>query len=270
MFNLLRMDMYQIFKGSLFRVFIAFLVLYLLGMVFLSWLVETQVFQAQADQVVAEASEVAAQTDEPQRSQIRAVASLLLGSGIMSLLVVFYIAVTLTNEFNSGYIRNVLTARVSRASYFFSKAISIIVISFVFTLVGVVSLLIFLTIFGTPLEASPLGDIVVWSLYVVGLLSAMSMLVGLISWLTRSKVVSVICGIVITSGLLVSILNSLLSNFPTITKLFDYTMSSTLNTLSYGLHFEGAPGWPHIVGVAVGFFILYGLLSYLSIKKRDV
>lgn len=289
MFNLLRMDMYQIFKGSLFRIFALLIVLYTFGFIFMTWFVETPQYQEWMSQITAqnaaemeyasdegltievyEVEEAADEQESSEPSQLDILANLLIGNGLLSLLITIYIAVIITNEFNSGYIKNILTARVSRARYFLSKAISIVVVSTVLTLVGILSIALSCALFGLPLVASPLGEIVLWTVCVIGLLSAMSMLVALIAWLTRSKVGSVLSAVVIVSGLLVGILKSALAFVPAVASLFDFSLSSTLNSLWRGLDPEIAFSLPHIVGVAVGFFILYALLSYLCIKKRDV
>jgi ABC-2 type transport system permease protein len=203
-------------------------------------------------------------------NQLQFLGSMLIGGGLIALVISIFIALFISAEFDSGFIKNVFTARTSRASFFASKFIVIIAIVAIFSLVGIGASLACSSLAGFNISAVPLSELALWSGLVILTISALSMLVSLLVWFFRGKVVGVLAAVFLSSGLIMSIVKMFLSLIPSLSHVVDYTLFGCWSALSQGLDVAGSLSSPHIALVGGGFLVLYSILSYLTIKKKDV
>lgn len=283
MFNLLRMDMYNLFKGTTFRVFMIIMAACVALSVAAMWFTGTQTY---ADLVASQAVTTESQsgvsvgfTDPTIEEATPSVEDMMtqtgaigygIGGNVLSFLIVLFVALLITGEFNSGFIKNTLTAQPSRTSYFISKAITIFVAALVLTLIAIILSLIGFAIAGLSFVASPVGEMVAWAALIVFLTTAMGFLVALISWLTRSKVAAVLAAVFVGTGLVVGIVQAVLSPFPALQKITDYTLYNNLGSIISGIHGIDATGVVHILVVGGVALIVYAFLSLVVVKKKDV
>lgn len=269
MFNLLRMDMYQVFRGSLFWVTAAIVTALTFGTSAILWFVDTQFYR---DLAFGTDAVVSAENSGHvyQITQIEAASNTLLNGGLLLLLVPLFMALFLTQESNSGFIKNVFTAGATRTSYYFSKVLSLFTVSFALTAIGILSSLVSSAIFGLNFVSSPPLEILAWGLCVAILIGVLSLLISLFAWLTRNKVASVLITVFVSTGLLVGLIGAALSSFPSLSSLTDFTIYASLISISSGLFAEQAFSLVHIAGVAGVSFVVYAVLSYLTVRIKDV
>lgn len=287
MFNLLRMDLYQMVKGKSFKVFSLVMVLCSVALAFTLWFVTTptceNMLRGQTTQNMQNGSIIVgigpAGTEEFtggyegilgslfSMSEIQAIENGLLSGGLLMMLILIFVGITITSEFNSGFIKNVLTAQTSRTAYFASKMITIFIASSVLTLLGVGVSLICFTAFGLKFAVSPFGEILVWTALTILLILAMASLVALVSWLTRSKVAAVLVAVFVGSGLLVSLVSAVLALFPKLQEIPNFTLYNTLGSLRVNIE---SSDLTQTILVGCGFLLLYSVASFVVLKKKDI
>lgn len=292
MFNALRMDMYLVFKGRSFRIFAILTVAtcILAGLAF--WFTTTSFYSEMMRAALAGDLNVGVSVSMPgdtglgiediqaslaaQNEAIKSMtwigalgSTLVSGNGLM-LLITLFVALLLTNEFSSGFIKNVLTSGIDRTSYFFSKLVAIVLAVVVLVVLGLVTTFLSYTVAGLQFIASPVSEVILWTLLIVLFASAYSMFVALIAWFTRSRVATVLVAVFFAAGLVASLLQGVLSLFPPIQFIADYTLYLNLVQIGSGLEVAGSEVVIRATAVAAVVCVLSSALGYLAIRKKDV
>ncbi|WP_139650557.1 ABC transporter permease [Raoultibacter phocaeensis] len=191
------------------------------------------------------------------------------GGGLACLFVVF-IGIFFAAEFENGFSKNVFTAFPNRAVFLITRVVEIVLFAVVFTLVTVGATLIGAAVFGIEMLAAPMGDMALWFALVVLVLSGMGMLTALFVWLTRKMAAAIAIGIVVGSGIIVSLVQAVLSLFPSISDLGNFTLYACMRSLGSGIDFTGGLTSVHIAAVGLVFLAGYAALSLLILKKKDI
>lgn len=198
------------------------------------------------------------------------VGNIFLNGGGISVLFVVFIAIFFAAEFENGFSKNVFTASPNRFAYLGARVIEIVVFAVVFLAVAVASTVAFGSLLGIEMVAASAGDMILWFVLVALVLSGMGMLTALFVWLTRKMAAGLGLGIVIASGIVVSLVQGVLSLFPNLSHLADYTLYAGMRSLAGGIGFEGELGVVHIAAVCIVSLVLYAGLSLLVLKRKDI
>ena len=191
------------------------------------------------------------------------------GGGLACLFVVF-IAIFFAAEFENGFSKNVFTASPSRTVFLVARVVETVLLAVVFTLVTVGATLAGAAVFGIEMQAAPAGDMALWFALVVLVVSGMGMLTALFVWLTRKMAAGIAIGIVVGSGLVVALVEAVLSLFPSVADLGDFTLYGCMRSLGYGIGVDGGLSSVHIAAVCLVFLAGYAVLSLLILKKKDI
>lgn len=287
MFNALHMDVYRLVRSKSFWIALAILVVVILFATFSIWFMSTPAFAQMLQAAESAGASIAISSGSGFEQDISESLSLVqafkgmdtlmyLGSlllqngGALLLPIVIIVALFVSVEFETGFAKNVFTTKLSRLSYFFGKALSVLIITIVFYVVSCAAALLSAAAAGFALAATPLVDVLVWSALVILAIWALSLLISLLVWFFRSKVAAVVTGILITAGLVGMIISGILSLLPSLTFLGKYTIMSSLTTLGQGMVGMESGDIIRVFCVCVVFLVLYSAGCILTLKKKDI
>lgn len=294
MANILRMDFYRAVRSKSFWILLgSIVVLGLVAMGSISYMLSPEFMETMQNASSAAAgtgfhfgistsggeqmdmAEVSQSIDQAQYmlsglTPMALIGNIFMNGGGLACLFVVFIAIFFAGEFENGFSKNVFTAVPNRTVYLITRAVEVVLFAIVFALVTAAATLAGAAIFGIETVAAPVGDMVLWFALVVLVLSGMGMLTALFVWLTRKMAAAIAIGIVVGSGLVVSVIQALLSLFPSIADLGNFTLYACMRSLGYGLGFDGGLTSVHIAAVGLVFLVGYALLSLLILKKKDI
>lgn len=292
MFNVVRMDLYQMLKGKSFKVFSLIMIVCAAALALTLWFVTTPAYESMFNEQMQSNNQGESQSGSLSFSvdasafgdtkateyqqvldslfsmtQLQAMENGLFSAGLLTMLILLFIGIMLTSEFSSGFIKNTLTTQTSRASYFAGRMITMFIAASILTALGVVTSLICFTLLGLDFVVSPVADIATWMGLVILLSMAMASLVALVSWLTQNKIAAVLAAIFVGSGMLMGILSVVLNVFPKAQELTDYTLFNSLVSLRTNIE---ASNLTQTLCVGLGFLALYATVGFIVLKKKDV
>ena len=280
MFNLLRMDVYRLFRTR--SLWVCLIVM--LGMVVLAIGVLALVSNENFINGVTSGGFVIGITDTDELESIAAAPELLpynmdylgflgnmaVSGQLVGIFLVIFVALFIAGEFESGFAKNVFSVSEGRIAYFFSKAITLLVVVVFYMLTTSIVSLIGAFIAGFDLQPSAIGDIAIWTLLSVATFWALSMLVAMLAWVFKSKTGALVIGLLVVTGMIGSILGSILGVFPDIAFLSNYLLSSSWIYLQQGLSTTEASDLVRIAAMGGGYLVLFSALSILVLQKEDI
>lgn len=196
--------------------------------------------------------------------------SVLVSGGALAVLVMLYVALFLASEFDSGFAKNVFTARTNRVAFFASKATFMLAIIVIFSALGFGLLYLGALIVRLPLEAVPLADFAIWYALIVLVLLAFTMLVALVTWFARNKVAGILVTVFVGGSVVYQIISLICQVFPALKEVPNFMLSGCLASLGKATEGTGYLSAPHILGVAVVFLVVFAIGSVLVLKKKDI
>lgn len=190
-----------------------------------------------------------------------------LGSGFLTVVTGIGMALFVSSDFSSGYIKNICFARPRRWSYVLSKALLAGLYSGALTVAGVLVTMYAPLLFGMRLGADPVWELVqyvfwMWLPHWTFALMAMALVL-----LTGNSTLSVILAVVSGSGLSAMLLQTLCRRFQW--PPFDQYLISSIGRTQC-IHGLGAPQMGLILACAVGWGTVYVAGSLLAIGERDL
>ncbi len=197
--------------------------------------------------------------------------NMFLSGGALAVLTTLYIALFLTSEFDSGFAKNIFTARTNRFSFFASKAVFMLLIAVAFAALsfGLACLGSFLV--DLKLEMMPPLDFALWFALVVLVLFAFEMIVSLVAWFTRSKVAAILVATFVGGSVVFQIISLICQFIPAMKEVPNFMLSGCLSSLAHaGAEVAGPLGSVHVAGVAVAFLAVFAIASMFVLKKKDI
>lgn len=203
-------------------------------------------------------------------TQISFIGSMFLSGGGLTVIFAIFIALFLASEFESGFSKNVFTTQPNRFAFLGARVIEIILLAAVFTAVTVGASLLAMAIGRVNVIATPLPELLLWSVLVTLVVAGFGMLTALFVWWTRKMAVGIVAGILLGAGLATVILQGFLLLFPSMKHLADFTLSSCSMSLAQGVNLAGGLSAVHIAGVAIAFIVISAALSAIALQKKDI
>ena len=198
------------------------------------------------------------------------VGQVFINGGALATIFVIFIAIFFAAEFENGFAKNTFTAQPNRGAVLGARVIEIVLLAALFVLVCAASILAGAALAGIETVSAPVGDMALWFALVVLVLAAFGMLTALVSWLTRKMAAGIVAGIVAATGMVVAIIGALLSLFPAVSHLTDFTLYSCISSLALGVNIDGGLSAVHIACIGLVFLAIYAVLSFIVLKKKDV
>ena len=281
MFSLLRMDAYRLFKSTSFWVCMAVSVGIILFGVCTIWLVSNIDLPASSSGgVIVSVGEF---PDEEEMIDAEEAMSTLtnldvltyLGNmgvsrDLLGIIIAIFAALFIAGEFETGFVKNVLTSAKNRRSYFVSKALVLLIAIVVFFLVSTVVAFIAGLVAGFSLTAVPIGEAFAWSGLVILNFWAFAMLVALFSWLSKTKTAGLLVGMLVAAGIVGGIVGAFLSLFPDLTFLSEWMLFSNWVALGTGIAPLATADIVRVACVGLGYLIIYSVLGLIVLQKKDV
>lgn len=197
------------------------------------------------------------------------VGNVLLDGGFLALIIALFSVIFLSGDFDTGFIKNIFTTKISRGQYFASKMLMVVMVATMYAIFALVTLLALFALVGIDMQMNPLQDMVAWTLLAILLTTALSSLASLFVWLFRSRVAAVIAAIFLSTGMIMSLIEALLSLFEGGQRLVDFTLYGVMQSLGAGLP-QSVSGVTHIAVVGIVFLAIYTILGFVSLRKKDV
>lgn len=268
MFNLLRMDLYRVRKSK--SVYICFGILLaataaIFGLLWLMAVPRGQGLAVRAGMLtVAETAELS--------DVLKGVDSLVmfrqtcLDGGTYNLVFGIWIMLFVCSDFQSGFIKNVMALHQNRWKYVGSKIVTAGIVDFCYLILHLMFTLLMNRLFGNMVPYAELGDCVFYLSWAWLVTAAFAALVILICVLSRSVAAGAVGTVLFSSGVIVTVLYSLMNTF----HMGSWLKYSIYLTLSMGPGEYTAWKDLYVYAVGAGFLILYTAVAGVVLRRRDI
>ena len=133
--------------------------------------------------------------------------SMWLSGGGLAVIVAMVIALFFFADFTSGYVKNLPSSRRDRLAYYGEKTLLMAVLSTVFLLFGIAAFEVGRLLTGfTYVHVDSVGGIATWFLLSVVILTTYAAITAVVTWLTQSKAAGIASALIVSSGVLGSVL----------------------------------------------------------------
>lgn len=163
-----------------------------------------------------------------------------LSGGLVGIFVAGVCEVFFIRDFDHGFIKNLMQIRGGRASYAAASLLTVVVVSAVFLIVGIiVSEIAFrIALLGASFTFPPIGSLVQWFFQVLLVIAAYAMIVVFVVFVTRSNACGLVAVFLLPTGALEQIGAMVCSNFfasiPPLRDCMDQLLSYWLGLLANG------------------------------------
>lgn len=268
MFNLLRMDLYRMKRSK--SVYICFGCI--LGVIFLSylmvWLLATPKGQETALRIgmlePAEIQEGQAMLAEADLLAMFREANM--DGGMYSL--IFGIAVTLLvcGDYTGGFVKNIMSLHRQRWAYIGSKLMAVGILNFLYLILSFVGNIVVNQLFGRMVPGADWKDVLFYLGWAWLLTMGFAALIILLCVLSRSTTIGVLGAVLGGSGLIVSILYNITSQFH-LGGWLEYTI---YYNLTYGPSAYTSAGDLRGAVIGMAFAAIYTAGAVATVIKQDV
>ncbi len=268
MLNLLRMDLYRIFRSKSFYICFGALILCNLLTFGILLLLTNPTLKELIMQYGAEFSAGSEQIKEALSgtSILEVFRQGTIGGGLFSVTTGVLASLFICTDFDCGFIKNIVAAHENKWDYILSKICSLVLINLLYLAGSFLSILPLNLISGGIFAWSYTGDILFYlfsSWMVTNGLSALTMLICIV---TRSKAAGIAGAICLNGGLIVMIVNTLLGLFG-LQWLTKYSLY--INLASLPSSFEGNYSLQACITGLV-FLVIYTVISKIVLTRRDI
>lgn len=205
MLSMMRAQLYCILKSRSVWALCLIIALFVLATPFALWLY--QVWPAFAATGIVELS------DEPLPLLQLWGVSIISGS-VFAMMICCSLVLIFVEDFNSGYIRNLIQARGGRVSYALSAAVCSVIVAVVVTAAAMLLTVLAYTAQGYPFVMPSMTDALQWMAQVALCSVAYASISVLVAMLTESEAAGVVVALALASGIVENILRLILANIP--------------------------------------------------------
>lgn len=196
------------------------------------------------------------------------IGNLLVAGGLVSVLVMVFSAIFTINEFDSGFIKNIFSIQKNRFIYFFSKAITLLIVVIAFLGSGILA--ISLMLWSQPWAASSFTETAGFLALVILCLWAFAMIGASLAWLFRNKSAAIVVSIFIAFGLAASLVSLIVWVFPNLEFLNGLMLTTAFNSLGGGLQDLSGGDIVRIAGIGLAYLAAFSAIGAFALKKKDV
>lgn len=272
MFNLLRMDFYRIKRSKSVYVCLLTLLLFTAASCLMIWMMATpQGLRLAArlniiptdvnSQVLGNAADSLAQVDT-----LKMFRQLGISGGMYSLILGIWVMLFVCGDYQSGFIKNVMSLHQNRWNYVGSKILAAGAVNLCYLLLQYAWILALNRLFGNMTAYADIRDIAFFMAWTWLLTTAFCALLTAVCILTRSVAAATAAAILLGSGTIVAALQGILDMLH-LGGWLQYTIYLTLST---GPSRYASLADLQVFAVGGGFLILYTFLAGLILKRQDI
>lgn len=253
MINLLKTDLRRLLRGKTFYIMIGIAIFIPLVMLLTLDLADSTILVGPID-----------------NSGVMDIMSSMMSIGILSILTGILISIFIGQDYNTGFIKNVMTVHANKYEYLISKAIICLIVNVSLIITYMIALSIGGAIVGLPLSVPSFGGFVLFILEKTITSVAFSGMFIFLSVLFRSAYGLAICGALFFGAGIIS------QGLTALVAVFNLPIFGILNSITV----FGAGSLPSLTPSVIDFiivfivsavwFVLYGYFSKLLLDKRDL
>lgn len=286
MFNIFKMDLYKIFKSKSFYVMMIALLIVVLGFSTLLRITLSMDYSEGKDSSLSlqtENSNIKTNdrgiTEEEYYAVIEEIKDSMgigefinfqYGSPIIGILLSIFIAIFVCSESETGFIKNLIPIRNSRINLVLSKILVILIFIIIQAAVAVLASIAANLIVVGKIGEIPYEEIMKYMGFQMMLLMAFGALMTLISYLFRSKAITMTIGILLS----VNIHGQLLGMLDKIINASKIKLAELSIIGSRGLigrdELVSLANCKSIIIISIIYFVLYNVISIIRVKKMEV
>lgn len=186
--------------------------------------------------------------------------------GFFSVAIGVFAALLVCTDFDSGFIKNILSSHENKWDYILSKISCLVLVNFLYLAGTFLTTLLLNAVSGGIFSWSRTEDILFYLFSTWMVTNGFSALTLLICIVTRSKAAGAAAAICLNGGLIVMILNAVLNLFG-LQKIMEFSLY--INLASLKTAFQGT--YPHRAWVTgVVFLVIYTVISKIVLYRRDI
>lgn len=265
MFNILRMDMRRMLRSKTFYVCLIILGVTLIFTQMLLWVVsDPQMVEYLNSKGILVS--VSNPTGLDNLSLLDVFHQANIGGGLFAVVTGILSAIFVCSDFESGYVKNILSAYVNRGKYLWSKFLCISIVNLIFLLATFVIALVVNVLSGSPFHLNGASDILFYLLQIWALECGFTAMILSEGMLTRSKAAVITFAIFVCGGVVGMVLKSILGIF-SLNKIMEYSLY--MNVANAQTAYQGISSLKPF-GVGIIFILVFMLLGQVTLSKRDV
>lgn len=282
MFNIIKMDLYKMFKSRSFYTLNIILILVVLSMSFLIRTTLTMDYEkAQQSNIRYHRDADKLSTNDPSITEeeyndtiteakdtmdVNEFMLFQYSEFMISILLAIFISIFICSELDSGFIKNIIPLKNSRISLIISKNIIVALFIVIQAGVAIVASIVSNLIISGKVNVSGLKELIIYLGLQMVLRLAFASLIIFISYLFRSKSTSISIGILLSlnvHGLFLKLLDKTINTFN-----FDLSKLSIVGNISI---FRFSPeDYQRIIIISIAYFLLYNITSVMRVKRMEV
>ena len=268
MLNLLRMDPYRMRKGKAAYICLGIILATIALVYFLLFLMLTPTGQAAASRLgMMDFVEM-----EEAKALFREINLLLvfrqsnMDGGFFALVLTIYFTIFVCADFKNGFIKNIMSVHVNRWKYIGSKILSFAILDIIYLAASYLFTFLVNLLMGGNIPVTGFSSVLFFLAQAWVLTMAMLALVLLVCMLTRSIAAGILAAVLVSSGVIVTLLNALLGLFH-VNGWLKYTLYFSLQDAP-----EVYQSPADLAGFAVGivFLIVYMVIAGTALSKKDI
>ncbi len=268
MFNLLRMDFYRIKRSKFIYVCFACILALIFLCYLMVWLMATP-----------EGQDTAVKIGLLELSELEEGRSLLEGTDLLAMFresamdggaynLIFGIAVALLvcGDYQQGFMKNIMPLHRERWTYIGSKLMASAILNLLYLVASYAFTALMNLVFGGMVPWADLGGTLFYLGWAWVLTTGFAALIILLCVLSRSTTIGVLGAVLLGSGLIVTLLHGITSQF----HLGGWVEYTIYYNLTYGPSAYASVGDLRAVAVGLAFLALYSAASVAAVRKRDI
>lgn len=286
MLNIFKMDLYKMFKSKSFYALMIALLVILLGFSTLlkislsqdyeegknsSWSLETETSNMKTnDRGITEEQYYAIIEEMKESMSMAEFINFQYGSPVIAVLLSIFIAIFICSESETGFIKNLIPIRNSRINLVLSKILVILIFTIIQGAVAVLAAIAANFIVVGKIGEIAYEEIMKYMGLQMMLLMGFGGLMTLVSYLFRSKAISMTIGILLSVnihgqllGMLDKIINASKIEFTKLSLIGSRNMIGQDELASLG-------NCKSIIIISIIYFVLYNVISIIRVKKMEV
>lgn len=189
-----------------------------------------------------------------------------ISGGLFAVVTGILTAIFVCSDFESGYVKNILSVYVKRGKYLWSKFLCISIVNLIYLLATFFIVLVVNVITGSPFLQNPAADLFFFLFQIWVLECGFTAMILLTCMLTRSKAAVITFAIFVCGGVVSMVLNSVLGLFG-LNKIMEYSLY--MNVANAQMTYEGISSLRPF-GISLIFIIVCMVLGQMVLSKRDV
>lgn len=295
MLNLLKSDLYRLAHGKMIWICSLIVVCAMLLGVAMLWFVTTDAFRAMVEQSASanQASQgdfaitVGGSDVDPGQLESLAKSALTppgmtnlvaanISGGFLTMMIGLFTALFLLSDFETGFVKGVLSARRRKSVYYLEKTVVIALVSLVFLLLSIASAAIGSAIAGfTFTDPETAGAFLLWSGLTWLIVFTYGCITACVTWITRSKAAGVVTAVAVAGSLLetivVSIGESLFKGISIVADALSWLPLSSLSLIAKGSSgLSTSEAWSHVLITGLVCVLAFSAISLLTTRKKDI